>query len=351
MRLKPFSIAISGVAAMSNPINGFGGMLKLCSVSLTMILCMACLAPVKEDAQPLNSQVLAENSTMKKRLPLIERENDVLKKENLQQRMKVLDLESQIKQQGLQIDSLNDKYDKDMTARADQILKLQETSQKLQETSQKLEKKSSDRIQVLMSKNTALKARMASEIQDLKAQMAKQNDAHIQERKQIMQENAKREFDLTARLDNLKKILEAKDLEIASRKMAMDEIATKLGKTTTLAESLQKSRDAAAAELESAKTANAELAEKVNDLNKLAESLKESRDAATAQLGSAKAANAELAEKVNDLNKLVESLKESRDAAAAKLGSAKAANAELAKRVDALSKQLPTQDNTSSKTN
>jgi Tfp pilus assembly protein PilO len=48
---------------------------------------------------------------------------------------------------------------------------------------------------------------------------------------------------------------------------------------------------------------------------------------------------------------MVESLKEARDAAAAKLGSAKAANAELAKKVDALSKQLPTQNNASSKTN
>lgn len=294
---------------MINPKNELGGMLKLCSVSLAMILCVACLAPVKEDVQPLNSQILAENSTMKKRLPLIERENDVLKKENLQQRMKLLELESQIKQQGLQIDSLNDKYDKDMTASAEQVLKLQETSQKL-------EKESSARIQELVSKNTALKARMAGEIQDLKAQMAKQNDTHIKERKRIMQENAKREFDLTARLDNLKKTLEAKDLEIASRKMAMDEIATKLGKTTALAESLKEARDAAAAELESVKVANAELVKKVNDLNALADSLKAARNAA-----------------------------------AAELGSAKAANAELAKKVDVLSQQLPTQDNASSKTN
>jgi uncharacterized coiled-coil DUF342 family protein len=112
--------------------------------------------------------------------------------------------------------------------------------------------------------------------------MAKQNDAHIQERKQIMQENAQREFDLAARLDTLKKALEAKDLEIASRKMAMDEISSKLGEATALSDALKKSRDAAAAELESVKTANSELTKKVDAL---------SRELAIRESGSSKTTN------------------------------------------------------------
>lgn len=235
--------------------------LSVCSVSLMLIVCMACPAPVKEDARFLNGRILAENSTMKKRLPLIERENDVLKKENLQQRMKVLELESQIKQLGLELSSLNDKYAKDMVAGADQI-------NKLQETIQRMEQESTARIQELTSKNAALKAKMAREVQDLKDRMAKQNDSHIQERKRIMQENAQKEFDLTARLDRLKKALEAKDLEIASRKMAMDEISSKLGEATALSGALKKARDAAVAELDSVKAANLELTKKVDALSK-----------------------------------------------------------------------------------
>ena len=275
---------------------GPSGGLRLCSLSLAMVMCMACLAPVKQDPQLLNGQILAENSTMKKRLPLIERENDVLKKENLQHRMKILDLESQIKELDQERDSLNDKYAKDMAANAEQV-------NKLQETNQKLEQESNARIQELTSRNVDLKARMASEVQDLKEQMARQNDAHIQERKVIMQENAKREFDLSARLDNLKKTLEAKDLEIASRKMALDEITAKLGETTALADSMKKARDAAATELGSVKTANAELTKKLDELEKLAESLKDARDTAAAELGSVKAANAELSQKVAALSK------------------------------------------------
>jgi chromosome segregation ATPase len=246
---------------MFTPRNAISRTLRMLSVCLVLAMCMACPAPVKEDAQLLNSRVLAENSTMKKRLPLIERENDVLKKENLQHRMKVLDLESQVKQLGLELTSLNDKYTKDMAAGAEQI-------NKLQDTIQKVEQESSARIQELMAKNTALKTKMAREVQDLKEQMAKQNDAHIQERKQIMQKSAQREFDLTAQLDNLKKSLEAKDLEIASRKMAMDDISSKLGEATALSESLKKARDAAAAELEAAKAANVGLTKKVEDLSK-----------------------------------------------------------------------------------
>jgi chromosome segregation ATPase len=246
---------------MVTPKNGLSLTLKMCSVSLVLAMCIACPAPVKEDPQLFNGRILAENSTMKKRLPLIERENDVLKKENLQHRMKVLDLESQVNQLGLELASLNDKYAKDMAAGAEQI-------NKLQETIQKIEQESSARIQGLMAKNADLKAKMAREVQDLKEQMAKQNDAHIQERKQIMQENAQREFDLTAQVDNLKKALEAKDLEIASRKMAMDEISSKLGEATALTESLIKTRDASAAELESVKAANADLTRKVEDLSR-----------------------------------------------------------------------------------
>ena len=246
---------------MLTPQIGLRRMLGLCSVSLIVMVCTACPAPVKQDAQLLNGRILAENSTMKKRLPLIERENDVLKKENLQHRMKVLDLESQVKQLGLELASLNDKYAKDMAASAEQI-------NKLQETIQRVEQESSARLQELTSKNTALKAKMAREVQDLKDQMAKQNDAHIQERKQIMQENAQREFDLTARLDALKKALEAKDLEIASRKMAMEEISSRLGEATALSDSLKKIRDAAVAELESVKAANGELTQKVDALTR-----------------------------------------------------------------------------------
>ena len=279
---------------MFTPKIGSRRLLSLCSAALILTLCAACIAPVKEDAQLLSSRILAENSTMKKRIPLIERENDVLKKENLQHRMKILDLESQIKQTGLELAALNDKYAKDMAAGAEQISRLQETIQKM-------EQDNSARIQDLASKNAALKAQMVREVQDLKDQMAKQNDVHIQERKRIMQENAQREFSLATRLDGLKKNLEAKDLEIASRKMAMDEISSRLGEAAALSDTLKKARDAAVAELESVKAANAELTRKVNELSSLSGSLKTSRDAAVAQLELAKAANAELVKKMDAL--------------------------------------------------
>jgi chromosome segregation ATPase len=246
---------------MFSPKNSLWRALSICTAILGSVLYLSCTAPVKEDEKLLNGRIYAENSTMKKRIPLIERENDVLKKENLQHRVRILDLESQIKQLGLELDSLKDKYDKDMAAGAEQI-------NKLQENIQKIEQENSTKIQGLMSKNEALKVKMAREVQDLKEQMEKQNDAHIQERKQIMQENAQREFDLTSKLDALQKSLEARELEIASRKMAMDEISSKLGEATAQSEALKKARNEAGAELESAKAANADLVKKIESLAK-----------------------------------------------------------------------------------
>jgi chromosome segregation ATPase len=278
--LKPFPIVISGVLVMFNPNDSLRRALSICTAILMPVLYLSCTAPIKEDAKLLNGRIYAENSTMKKRIPLIERENDVLKKENLQHRMKILDLESQIKQLGLELDSLNDKYDKDMAVGAEQI-------NKLQENIQKIEQESSVKIQGLMSKNEVLKAKMAREIQGLKEQMEKQNDAHIQERKQIMQENAQREFDLTSKLDALQKSLEARELEIASRKMAMDEISSKLGEATAQSDALKKDRQEAAAELESAKAANADLTKNIESLTQKIESL--TKNLATQKSGSSEA--------------------------------------------------------------
>ena len=71
---------------------------------------------VKDSKQPFDTQLMAENSMMKKRLPLVERESDVLKKENQQHRIKIQDLEMQNKQLSLELTSLNEKYTNDMAS-------------------------------------------------------------------------------------------------------------------------------------------------------------------------------------------------------------------------------------------
>jgi chromosome segregation ATPase len=235
--------------------------LNLCVLSCIVVLGVACATPVKVDEQPVNSRFLAENSAMKKRLPLIERENDVLKKENLQHRTKIQDLETQLGKLTADLTSLNEKYTNDTAADEEQI-------RILQDTIRTIEAESAEKIEGLISQNTALEEKRAGEVRALNEQMAMQKQAFGQEREQMMQASAKKELNLTGRMDDLKKAVEAKQLEITSLKMALNETSSKLGEATAMAETLRKSRDESVAELESVKAANVGLNKNLNEISR-----------------------------------------------------------------------------------
>lgn len=231
--------------------------IKMFSGSLIVALCISCVATVKKDEYPLNSRIMAENSSIKKRLPLIERENDVLRKENHQHRSKILALETQNKNLGLELAFLGEKYDNDMVKGEIQI-------QDLQLTIQEIEEESFARINSLSSLNAALEKRLAREVRALNKKIAAQKRVSHLEREKMMNENAKRESSLSGRIETLKKSVDTKNMEIASLKKENNEISKKLGETTALAEAFKKSRDDVIAELEMVKATNARLTKALN---------------------------------------------------------------------------------------
>ncbi len=234
--------------------------LIMCVASFILIMCISCATPsIRTGEQHINSRLLAENSMMKRRLPLIERENDVLRKENFQHRAKIQDLETKIKKLDSELTLLGEKYVNDMAAGEEQIGNLQETIQKIV-------KERTKRIDALLALNTALEKKMAREVQALNEQIAVQKSAFGKERDQIVRENSERELNLSAQIADLKKNLDTKDLEISSLKIAIREISAKLGEANVLAEALRKSRDESVTELESVKAINAALTKKINAL-------------------------------------------------------------------------------------
>jgi chromosome segregation ATPase len=233
--------------------------LKLWLLSFTAILCISCVASVKAADPSIDGRLSAENSMMKKRLPLIERENDVLKKENLQHRTKIQELENRIQELDSGLKSLNEKYTKDMAAEAEQISNLKETLQMQ-------EKDSNAKIEALVDRNKALEDKQVKEVQVLKEQIAVQKEAFGRQREQIIQENAARESKLTIQLNDLQKTVEAKGMEVSSLKLAISEISLQLGEAKLQSEVLKKARDESLAELESQKSANADLIKKVTVL-------------------------------------------------------------------------------------
>ena len=229
----------------------------ICTGSLILALSISCVAPAKKDEYPLNSRIMAENSSIKKRLPLIERENDVLRKENHQHRTKILSQETQIKNLGLELAFLGEKYDNDMAKAEMQI-------QDLELTIQEMEKETTARIKSLGALNAALEKKLARQVQSLNKKIAVQKKSFHLEREKIMKENVKRESSLSSRVETLKKTVETKEVESASLKKANSEISSKLDEATKLAEALKKSRDDAIAELETVTETNARLTKALN---------------------------------------------------------------------------------------
>ena len=72
--------------------------LNICVLFFSVLFLLSCTAATNNSRQQQSTQLQAENSMMKKRLPLMERESDVLKKENEQLRVKLLDSAAQNKQ-------------------------------------------------------------------------------------------------------------------------------------------------------------------------------------------------------------------------------------------------------------
>ncbi len=232
----------------------------LCALSFSLLSLWSCSAVLSNGEQPVDNRLQAENSMMKKRLPLVERESEVLRKENEQNRAKIQDLEARNWNMTLELASQKEQYLHDMAAAEEEIGKLQEELQKK-------EKENSEKIDALTAAGKAVEAKRLQELKSLQEQidqqktafqqeLAQNKQASEQERQKIMEENSQRELELSTQLALLKKKLAPKEAEIASLKLAISEISIQLGAASTLSESLKKARDESLAELESVKEAD-----------------------------------------------------------------------------------------------
>jgi chromosome segregation ATPase len=294
---------------------------------------VACTALMNKDEQSSNSRLLAEYSMMKKRLPLVERENDVLKQENLRRRKDVWDLRNTNEKLKAELTSVNDNYAKDKAAAEERI-------QGLYRDLEIREEEYTTKIKALTAMNTEVKETMDRKVRVLNRQMTGQKKAFDQERKQLVQQQVQSERKLTDHIDDLNKALEAKVLQISSLKMALSEISNRFGEAAARADVLKKSRDEYVAELETKKKAVTELEKKLDAAERINTELAEKLDAAqkanaelVSKLDAGKNANAELAKKI-DAGKETNAQLEN------KLEAQKEASAELEKKVDSLSREL-----------
>lgn len=200
-------------AILCKPRSRFFAVKVLAAAFVTLSL-LSCTAVTKQDNRPVNGsrvvnndQLLAENRMMEKRLSLIERESDVLKREHRQHRIRIQELEAQNKQLGQELDVLKEKYAIDMRIGEEQ-------SNSLQEIIEKIKKETSERMLTLIAEKKVLEEQIVRERTFFNDQIDMVKKAGHEQREKIIQANAHRELNLSAQLDVLREKLEAKEREI-----------------------------------------------------------------------------------------------------------------------------------------
>ena len=79
-------------------------------LALLVMVCVSCVTTSQVAPQAANDRLSAEYSQMKMRLPLLERENEVLKEESLQYRLKVRKLDAGTQQLSSDLARLNKQH-------------------------------------------------------------------------------------------------------------------------------------------------------------------------------------------------------------------------------------------------
>jgi predicted nuclease with TOPRIM domain len=294
-----------------------------------LVLCVACTGLAGRDGQANTDHLLAEYSMMKKRLPLIERENDVLKQENRQYRTEIWDQRNKIEKLGEKLASVSENYAKDKAAAGEQI-------QNLHRDMENIQKEHALKIEALTSMNNAVKEDLTRKVEVLHKQNEEQKSAFSQERKQIVQQNAQSEFKLTSRINELNKTIEAKVLEVSSLKIALSEISTRLGEATARAEALRKARDEYVTELQAAKETNTEIQRKMSamkatsaQLQARTDAMKETNSRLQTQMDEEKESNTRLQTKMDAMKATISQLQ-------AKMDEEKESNVRLQTKMDAM---------------
>ncbi len=264
-RRKTITMFVIGMAIMS-----WGGLISCAT------------APMQDASRP-NNLMLAEHRAMKKRLPLVERENDVLNRENSHYRQWVRELEDNIKKLTDELAIKRTEYTHELAVKEAQINGLESLVQKLD--TEKAEQLAALRNALVAQERTFLEQRQ--QLIHEKEQNESILSNQLIDKEKDLDNQAMQIASLMSSKANLENLLENKRLEIerltsaktdlqhalAVKTREMAELASanainqaKIDETVSMIASLKKARDQSMAELESAKAANAELVKTFNEL-------------------------------------------------------------------------------------
>jgi chromosome segregation ATPase len=239
-------------------MRGFGMRISAGLVILACAGLCACASSGRSGNGPATEQLRAENSLIKKRLILAERENAVLKDENLQCKSDNRQLAARIEKLTADIAALDERYRKDIALRENQY-------QALQQKNAVLSKESSEKIRELSELNRAIESRLGGEIARINEEMRRLQESFTKERETVRNENTRRELALAREIESLKKLAEGREAEAASLKTALSALEQRFEERSKEAEAKER-------ELKNRDLEIRQLREKIDALHKEAAS-------------------------------------------------------------------------------
>jgi chromosome segregation ATPase len=179
---------------------------------LIFTICIfSCSSMTKSKCLELNDNLTSENTLMKKKITLMEREGGVLKEENLLYKRDLQQRMAEVEHLVNEIKSLKDKYDNDTALWNSRYLNIVDKNKIL-------EKESSEKIREMSELNRQLEVKLGDDIKRLTGEMAARVKASAKEIELIKSQFAAREFTLLKEIEEFKKQISSRDAEIASLK-------------------------------------------------------------------------------------------------------------------------------------
>jgi hypothetical protein len=222
------------------------------AAGIMLLFVHSCTATDQALRQQGTDRIMAENSQMRKRIPLIERENDVLMQENLQYKSRLQEATERIDHLRADLAFLNQKFDAYAETSEMRILMLDESYRTLQDLS-------SQQISELNLRYEELESTRARELAELAARLNGQKAAFAAEKESLGHKAAQKEAVLNSRAAELKRLLETRDSELAALKTAHGELLARMESVSNHLAETQARRNHMEKELEAARAANEEL--------------------------------------------------------------------------------------------
>ncbi len=183
----------------------------ICAGFSSLLLLCACATSGGSRCGEIKDNLESENILMKRNLVLIERENSVIREENLSYKRDLQTKTALAEKLEEDIKSLTDKYKKDISL-------WEQKYGNLMDKNKILEKESSEKIREMTALNKDLEIRLGNQIKKLNEDMQKKEQEHHGEKEKMKTDFAQREFNLQKDIEEMKRTLKGKDEEIATLK-------------------------------------------------------------------------------------------------------------------------------------